>query len=432
MSDFEARASAPQSLSKDLVIAQRLPVEILITIFELLILPARLTRVHLSRHRNADVQTWSSLPYVCTQWYRPALSVLYASIEIRTYKETLSFLRTLQIHPHLRPLIKSLHLPMRVRVRCPPEVQKLFCQIIHLVEDLQEMSTTGIYTQGTPQHPGTVNQTHVENATLARACLSLPIAPDRHQGLVYLELRGERTPPAISLPNQLLAFRCLRRLTLADVVLTEQLDPKVFPTLPLLETISFYNRNSLLLLDDWLCAHPNLQTLGMYEAQGPSTIPRIVSSGRIKYMEMMHCVAHQWRGASISSWFNACKSLRKLRVSDDLFLHHPDLLPTNLEELRLEIARHWLDLSCWKTYFDRDTNLGRFILSAHPSRAWYRDLGQTTISYAMERTPNFVFEPPICNCSDGPRKQPFEFWTNGADRQNDIMAWDWAPECECE
>ncbi|CAG7852766.1 SubName: Full=Uncharacterized protein {ECO:0000313/EMBL:CCA72358.1} [Serendipita indica DSM 11827] len=418
---------------KSLVIAQRLPVEILIAVFEMIILPPRLTRVHLSRHRNADAETWISLPYICSQWYPIALSVLYASIEIRTYKQTLSLLRALQTYPHLRKLIKGLHLPMRVGVPCPLEVYRLFCQIIHLVDDLRELSATGVCGQPVFQYPGTFIQTD-DKAAWTKSSLSLPIAPDRHQDLVYLELRGELTTLSVSLPPQLFSFQGLKQLTLANIALTERLNPGVTPKLPLLEAITFTNRNPILLLDDWLCAHPKLHTLRMYEARGPTIIPRLISSGKIKRMEMMHCVTYQWNRELISSWFNACTSLRELRVSDDIFLQNSDLVPINLEELRVEIARHWLDMTRWERYFERGPNLGRFILSAHPRRNWYKELGESVISYAKEHTPVVVFEPPNCNCSDNVRKsRSARFRTiPGNTIQDAIGSWNRAPECESE
>ncbi|CCA72355.1 hypothetical protein PIIN_06289 [Serendipita indica DSM 11827] len=309
---------------------------------------------------------------------------------------------------------------MRSQAVYPLEVHKRCCQIIHLVDNLQQLSTTGICTQRYKKY-----------SAWTGSRLTLPIAPNRHKALDFLELRGEHSLRSVELPPQIFSFQSLKHLTLADVILGVQVNPVTTPVLPSLAGITLMGSASLNLLDDWLCKQPKLHTLCLYETYAPETVPRLLSTGKIKNMEMMHCVGRLW-DRFIETWFGSCSSVHNLRISDDILVYYPKKIPTKLHVLRVEVARLWVTPKSWHSYLDRELQTDRIVISAHISRNWYQKQGSNLILAARSRGLPVEFEAAHCECDQQRHHQYYNVDTENADktRESMIAAWDWASETD--
>lgn len=363
-----------------LCVAQLLPREILYLILEAVISldPPRLLQAHLSREQTAGKPEWRSLPYICRSWYVPAQSVLYKSIRLHTLKETRGLHHSLEDYPHLRLLIKRLHLPTRVNARFPPSIYPLFRSIIQLVNNLQELTTHALISMDESS--------------------GFPISSNQHRDLSSLSLHGTNALESPFFLEYIGQFRNLRHLTLASF--SETADISVAPILERLDTITFKACPLLSILDDWLCAQPRLTTLRMHESSPISPAPRLLTTTKITRMEMMYCLGWKWSRDALSEWFTACSSVRSLRISEELLLHHWDLLPTNLHELTIEFVRFWVSTDEWTQYLSQKPKIDRLVFVSHRTIAWYMALGQAFADVAAEHGLTLEYQFPNCDCME--------------------------------
>lgn len=397
---------------------QSLPLEIVQDIFESLLFPYRLLKVHLAQHRNASPQLWRTLPYICRKWHGIALSVLYASIELSRYNAIVKLHKSLRENPRLRPLIRRLRISVRINVTVPPTLYTLFLQIIELAEDLQEIAS---YCLSVPEGDS----------------VGFPVPFDKHRNLASLALYGDKSH---TLDHTVLrcisSLRYLRHLTMANMILAEKVRHSSVPILQSLESITFEWDHSLEMLDDWLCEHPKLHTLRMYETSAPSSPPRLLSKKNLICLEMMHW---HWNTPSLSAWFSACTSLRKLRITEDVLLYHPTHIPIHLEELIIDFVCYWVDSRVWEAYLNREPNISKIIFISHREIAWYRTLGDVFLTAAKEHGLKVEYQFPDCDCMERyAKKAPFRSApipisvVGKSETEIDIERWERAAGCKCE
>ncbi|CAG7852778.1 SubName: Full=Uncharacterized protein {ECO:0000313/EMBL:CCA75491.1} [Serendipita indica DSM 11827] len=265
-----------QPAEKPLSHAQDLPPEILELIFGYLEVPeSRFRRI---QQMMGDRMIFFSLVFICRQWHGPAIVRLYASIHLNTNEQAIRLYETLRQRSHLRPLIRALHLPYPQKGPATPHIFALYCRILALVSDLEDLSVP--IKLFTPRN-------HANRSDRNGTIVTLPITPNRHQTIEALTVYGGVYLGSIPFPRSFTIFTNLRYLNLEGFALNRHVDPRITPPLPHLEKIVLTRFNGLEHLDDWLLASPKLTTIGLWYTQPTATLPKVLCVGRIECLEML-------------------------------------------------------------------------------------------------------------------------------------------------
>ncbi|CCA76967.1 hypothetical protein PIIN_10950, partial [Serendipita indica DSM 11827] len=215
-----------QPAEKPLSHAQDLPPEILELIFGYLEVPeSRFRRI---QQMMGDRMIFFSLVFICRQWHGPAIVRLYASIHLNTNEQAIRLYETLRQRSHLRPLIRALHLPYPQKGPATPHIFALYCRILALVSDLEDLSVP--IKLFTPRN-------HANRSDRNGTIVTLPITPNRHQTIEALTVYGGGNLGSIPFPRSFTIFTNLRYLNLEGFALNRHVDPRITPPLPLLEKI---------------------------------------------------------------------------------------------------------------------------------------------------------------------------------------------------
>ncbi|CCA75492.1 hypothetical protein PIIN_09475 [Serendipita indica DSM 11827] len=143
----------------------------------------------------------------------------------------------------------------------------------------------------------------------------------------------------IFFPRSFTIFTNLRYLNLEVYSLVYPVDPRVTPPLPRLETIIFTYSDGIQSMDDWLIACPKLTTVGLWYTYPALPTLKVLARGKIQCLEILLRIriAPVRITAPSLAWISSCGSLRRLRISSDIFKHTSGRIPIDLEELRVEM-----------------------------------------------------------------------------------------------
>ncbi|CAG7852777.1 SubName: Full=Uncharacterized protein {ECO:0000313/EMBL:CCA75492.1} [Serendipita indica DSM 11827] len=169
--------------------------------------------------------------------------------------------------------------------------------------------------------------------------VALPITPSRHHTIESLTIYGAGDLSRIFFPRSFTIFTNLRYLNLEVYSLVYPVDPRVTPPLPRLETIIFTYSDGIQSMDDWLIACPKLTTVGLWYTYPALPTLKVLARGKIQCLEILLRIriAPVRITAPSLAWISSCGSLRRLRISSDIFKHTSGRIPIDLEELRVEM-----------------------------------------------------------------------------------------------
>jgi hypothetical protein len=270
---------------------------------------------------------------VCKGWYGAATRVFYEVVEFHRVGDVFHFYRSLKERPHLRGLVKSLYLPVRTGRDCPTHLRRVFTQIIHLVESLEELHTLCFKWYDTTQSP-LLSERYV-----------LPIERNRHPDIRVLSLYGEALGWCPLLPTMLnSSFAKLERLELRNFIISTEILADTMPIFPCLTSISWIAGIGFTYLDSWLHACPQLHRISLrserfFHMRSQQEAPlRILRDNRITHLELSHMYTYDPSYRPFK-WLADCTNLREFRTNWDMLQGHATSFPLSLETLYLSLTR---------------------------------------------------------------------------------------------
>ncbi|KAG8771968.1 hypothetical protein FRC15_003055 [Serendipita sp. 397] len=294
--------------TQDQSIAARLPDEILCAIFDFL--PTiRTTPLYCSV--NDYCTDLKRLTLVCRSWYPVATSMLYRHIQIVDVYYLPRLIKQLKRKPHLRKLVKSLVLPARPGPRMPDFIQKLYCQVVNLLEDLRYLSIMAPMVE------------NVKDSQTYQGHLSSPIATGKHSNLCSLSVYGDILATS-SQPHLLFApFSNLEYLALNYVYLSDfTFDFTSMEVLTRLRHFEFTGGTCVWLLDEWLQSCPNLEHLTLRCTSfidAPSQPPmKLLTSDKLKTLDLLFLDKFSDSGPYSFAWLQECTSITHLTIDHDI------------------------------------------------------------------------------------------------------------------
>lgn len=323
----------------------------------------------------------TSAALVCRSWRLPATAVLYRVIEVKTIRELKLLTAAVLKYPHLKPLIKSLFLPLRFQAVCPPIVVVQYQLLLTLLTDLDEVSYQ-------------IN----ENCVTERPVIGESSQRNRNSELRFLGLAGCTTQP-FNLPPVYAFFPNLRCLHLTGFKLCERLDPDTTPPLLRLEEITVQVDNCFGLLDDWLCTLPNLRTICVAAMPSQPIAPtKVLQMNRITHLELVVC---RTETTYAGTWLGVSNSLRILSITADVFNSSFPEFPMELDHLKIWTVRYIeLKMDHFIEYIKSGPMIRTLTIIKDTHADYFVTVESVVQKYCKQGGINLVILSENCGCKD--------------------------------
>lgn len=309
------------------MIAQRLPPEILLSIFN------NIPRVRAkpSSYITGQVDPMRGIPRVCKSWYLPGTEVLYKFVCVPRVAAVLQFHKTLiatssivptppsgakQRKSRLGSLVKILLLPKRVWDGCPESLVMLFARVIDLCDSLEEIQVICNLTQDSrfphqlPIYP-------------------LPLPINKHSNLKIIALANADNHLYTNFPFNPARFPCLEELCLSGFRISTEVNPEDLQVLPKLKMARFESCD-IGRLEEWLIRCPQLTRLEFDLSNW------VVQHGGILEKNTLRVL--QW-SRSLNpvrlSHISECNNLIALTIDYNTFNQQWDLIPISIIHLSI-------------------------------------------------------------------------------------------------
>ncbi|KAG8752269.1 hypothetical protein FRC14_007183 [Serendipita sp. 396] len=351
-----------QDANIDSIVA-KLPEELLIEIFRHLRTPRQSPKVI----RPAFEDSLFQVSLVCRFWNNPATRAYYKVVQFPSVASVFRFRQALIEYPHLRRLVKTLILPARLRFSCPPSLMKVFVQIIHLLDSLEELTVTSHF----------VDDQRLQHNNPSRKFHMIPVEVGKHLAMDQLTLYGDGTRPANIQSTLAASFPQLTHLSLNGVNINDNVTPDTTPVLPQLNRFTCQSGNAAMRMDEWLCACPKLQRLSLCSMRCLSSSRyldeaplRVLRERKIKTLELYSMFART--RPYTGRWIAKCNSVTRLQITWDIFSCGPDALPSVLDRIELTVRRKDpVDLDAFRVHLERKPIWEEFVLFSSNRNPWY-------------------------------------------------------------